>query len=134
MKEDAQTVSEGAIQSPTPVDTHALDVSIGGVFEQRHPLRRDRPTWTGRRPTQRFEDCDYIEIPGSEVRWLCGFNWDPQEGRFWVTTGGAAYVWLNAQTREQLIGPNQQRLLIDGDVIIVSRPHYLCLTLVRCET
>jgi hypothetical protein len=68
------------------------------------------------------------------ARWHCLFEWDPKEGRFWVTAGGAATVWLNAQRSEQRLGPQERRLLNDGDVVILSGPQYPRLTLVRCET
>jgi len=49
------------------------------------------------------------------------------------TTGGSAYVWINAEA----VGPQQRRLLSDGDVIIVCREngwtHCVRLALVTSE-
>jgi hypothetical protein len=114
-----------------PFADYALDVCVGGVLQQRHRLRLDIPTWTGRRPDQSYEDFEYIQIPGSRVRYHCRFEWDAKEEQFWVTTGGAAAIWIN----EDAVGSQQRRLLRENDVIIVSAdsqgPDCVQLTLVR---
>ena len=116
-----------------PFSGYALDVSVGGSFQQRYPLRLDIPVWTGRRPHQSDVDFEYIHIPGSRVRYHCLFEWDAKEEQFWVTTGGAATVWINAEA----VGWQQRRLLRENDVIIVSAesrgPDCVQLTLVRAD-
>jgi hypothetical protein len=116
-----------------PCSDYALDVSVGGSFQQRYPLRLDILTWTGRRPHQSDVDFEYIHIPGSRVRCHCLFEWDAKEEQFWVTTGGAAAVWINGEA----VGSQQRRLLRENDVIIVSAesrgPDCVRLTLVRVD-
>ena len=133
MGEEVQPPVDAGVQPTVPGESHALDVSIGGDFKQRYPLRRDKPTWTGRRLHASCADHDYIQIPGSDVRWHCLFEWDAKKGRFAVTTGPMGCVWINMED----VGPQQRRFLEDGDVVIVSGesrgPRCVRLTLVRCE-
>lgn len=134
MREEGPSFSDSGKQPTLPVHPYALDVSIGGSFEERHSLRRDKPTWTGRRPNESCADFDYIKIPGSLVRWHCLFEWDATAEQFRVTVGPWAAVWINAED----VGSGQRRLLNDGDVVIVSGVnrgrHCVRLTLVRCES
>src|SRR5262249_8458500 len=96
------------------------------------PLRRDKPTWTGRSPRWACADYEYIHISESRVRWQCLFEWDVKEERFRITTGPVASVWINAED----VGGVKRRLLHEGDVVIISGvkrgPSCVGLTLVRC--
>ena len=121
MNDDRRVPPDSGIEPIAAVSPYVLDVSVGGSFEHRYRLSWDKPTWTGRRSHELYDypscvDYDYIHIPGSMFRYLCRFEWDAKEKRFWVTTGGAASVWINAE----YVGPEQRHLLSDGDVILVS--------------
>jgi hypothetical protein len=72
----------GGVQPALPISPYALEVSVGGSFEGRYRLRWDKPTWTGRRPHQSYDDYEYIQIPGSRIRYHCLFEWDAKGGDF----------------------------------------------------
>lgn len=133
MIDDYRAPLDSGIEPIAPVSPYVLVVSVGGSMEHRYRLSCDKPTWTGRKPHDSFVDYDYLHIPGSVARYNCGFEWDTKEKRFWVITGGAGYVRINAEA----VYPQQRRLLNEGDVIIVSRenggPHCVRLALVTLE-
>jgi len=67
---------------------YSLEIFTGGLTTYRARLRMDAPTWIGRRPPQSEADFEYIQIPGSRVRYLCCFEWDHDERGFRIRTGG----------------------------------------------
>jgi hypothetical protein len=120
MNGEKQSSADKGVRPAFPYSPYVLEVSVGGLFEGRYRLRSDKPTWIGRRPHESSEDFHYIHVPGTLLRFHCLFEWDGNEARLGLKV--QASVWINGENvaPDHANLPRQQRLIREGDVIIMS--------------